>query len=129
MTDDEDETPKPEATPHPRYSPRLKYVEQKEPDAPLPELPAVPLAKKNTGSISLDEIRREVKRTAKDRPRNWAATIGSTLALLGGGGTATYLHGDDDRDLQRRLRAAESQVEKLRDRVQEQQVDLAKCCR
>lgn len=125
MNDDED-TPR-----RPLSSPRLKYSEARD------------VSRVDTGEISLAEIQRETKRTAKARKPTTITAALIALATTGGLGTgitavAKGFSAHDriailEHDLEVAKKANEdldAALERLRDRVQDTQLDLARChCR
>lgn len=112
----ENDTPPPGPAP----SPRPAYPERKQP-------------RRRTEEISLEEIQRHVRDQLASAPSSspWKV-IGIIAGLLlpsGGVGFMTYRHSDEDDAVQRQMREQARELRDLRDKVQQAQIDVARCCR
>lgn len=88
----------------------------------------VDLKKRPTRDISLEEIQRAVKSAAKSGPWKVGLTIAGFIVGGGGGGLFAHYHGDDEEGMRRENRELHRDVEKLRDKLQQSQIDIARCC-
>lgn len=119
-TEDPDRPPRPARVREPDYEERDRVVR-------------VPITKRPTQEISLEEIASEVK--AASRSRVWRYFGGAALGLLfgGGGGAGLHMYADGDtqaemRQARRELSELEDEVEKLRDKLDTVRLEQARCC-
>ncbi len=108
-----------------------KPVRTDPPDYPErePEHRRPPMRRRKTGEISLEEVQRFVRDQAQTGPWKLGALIGGLLLGGGGGGAFAYMHSDDDQVTERQNRELNREVRELRDKVQQAQIDIARCCR
>lgn len=113
---------------------RPRPARAREPDYEARErVVRVPITKRPTQEISLEEIQREVKKAASGRTSRY---LGAALAALltGGGGTAaweTFGHGggDDDAQAKRELRDMKKKLDTLEEQLTSVRIEQARCCK